>query len=224
MHLCANQTYTMEDLIKLLSKAPKLFPVYIRMYKPSVVKKYPSTSHLGYHFRRYFLRCVPQLYRNTDNTTLTSQPLNVMYTNNPSFPSVPWMCGSRQLIEEGLTRAEAVRGVPEEVQKQLEKLKVGHILCQLPPHLITDLLLYALCQVTHLTDVKLGSPPNFITQFTLTLVHFLYMLHTYMCILSFTHPPTHTHTHTHTCTHAHTHTHTCAHAHTHTHTHTYATI
>jgi len=33
-------------------------------------------------------------------------------------------------------RAEAVKGVPEEVQKQLENLKVGHILCQLPPQLI----------------------------------------------------------------------------------------
>ena len=40
-------------------------------------------------------------------------------------------------------RAEAVRGVPEEVQKQLEKLKVGHVLCQLPPHLIADLLPYS---------------------------------------------------------------------------------
>ena len=45
--------------------------------------------------------------------------------------------------KEGLTRAEAVRGVPEEVQKQLEKLKVGHVLCQLPPHLIADLLPYS---------------------------------------------------------------------------------
>ena len=45
--------------------------------------------------------------------------------------------------EEGLMRAEAVRGVPEEVQKQLEKLKVGHILCQLPPQLIADLLPYS---------------------------------------------------------------------------------
>jgi len=71
-------------------------------------------------------------------------------------------------------RAEAVRGVPEEVQKQLEKLKVGHILCQLPPQLIADLL-YTLCQAAHLTDVKLSSSPespmNFSLQFTLTLVH-----------------------------------------------------
>ena len=40
-------------------------------------------------------------------------------------------------------RAEAVIGVPKEVQKQLEKLKVGRILCQLPPQLITDLLPYS---------------------------------------------------------------------------------
>jgi len=45
--------------------------------------------------------------------------------------------------EEGFTRAVAVRGVPEEVQKQLEKLKVGHVLCQLPPQLIADLLPYS---------------------------------------------------------------------------------
>ena len=67
--------------------------------------------------------------------------------------------------EDGLTRAEAVRGVPEEVQNQLEKLEVGHILCQSPPpQLITDLL-YTQCQATHLTDAKLSSspesPPNF---------------------------------------------------------------
>jgi len=45
--------------------------------------------------------------------------------------------------KESLMRAEAVRGVPEEVQKQLEKLKVGCILCQLPPQLIADLLPYS---------------------------------------------------------------------------------
>ena len=49
---------------------------------------------------------------------------------------------SLSLLDVWITRTEAVRGVPEEVQKQLEKLKVGHILCQpasLPPPL-TDLL------------------------------------------------------------------------------------
>jgi len=50
---------------------------------------------------------------------------------------------SIKTTEEGLTRAEAVRGEPEEVQKQLEKLKVGDVLCQLPPHLIAVFLPYS---------------------------------------------------------------------------------
>jgi len=106
----------MEDLIKVLCKTPKtFFQVYIHMYKPSICREVSfhfsegafcfskelfqfagNLSHFEHHFRHYFLGCVPQLYRNTDNTTLTSQPLNVMYTNNPSFPSVCWMRGSRQ--------------------------------------------------------------------------------------------------------------------------------
>jgi len=56
-----------------------------------------------------------------------------MYTNILSFSLLDmWI----KATEEGLMRAEAVKGVLEELQKQLENLKVGHILCQLLPQLI----------------------------------------------------------------------------------------
>ena len=84
----------MEDLIKLLqAKLQNLSQVYIRMYKPSACQEVAFHSsevafwfteelfqfaanlfHFGHHFQRYFLGCVPQLYKNIDNTTLTSQP------------------------------------------------------------------------------------------------------------------------------------------------------
>ena len=76
------------------------------------------------------------------------------------------------------------------------------------------------CQATHLTDVKFSSspesPPNFISQFTLTLVHEDTFPHTYIYILFVSPTPTPTNTHTPTPT---THTHTNTHTHTHTHTH-----
>ena len=97
-----------------------------------------------------------------------------------------------------LRGAEAVRGVPKEVQKQLEKLKVGHVLCQLPPQLIVDLLYTSvklhtllmlnsvLPQSPHLTSFHSSHSHLYMK------THFLFKLNTYIypirpCILGNSH-------------------------------------
>ena len=117
-----------------------------------------TVPYFGHHFQHHFLRGVPQLYRNTINTTLTSQSLQC---NNYSFPSVCWTCGSRQqktVLREQRQWEECLR----KCRTNWKSLRLAIYSVNPPPQLITDLL-YTQCQATHLTDAKLSSSPEFPT-------------------------------------------------------------